>query len=143
MVGIGHPGPAAEACGAADHWLVELLPERSGPHEGLVVEARGEDRREELVHRENIELEGGPAILACGAEPVVKLDRGGAGIGLAPRTGAKLDQRTWLFRARGKDAARAVVFERAADETNAVGKQRRGERIAGMTAKLIAVESEA
>src|SRR5262245_46759796 len=116
MVGIGRLGRAAKTRGAADHRLVELLPERSGPHEGLVVEARGEDRREELVHRENIELERGPPILACGDQTVVKLDRSGPGIRLPPRAGAKLDQRIWLFRARGKDAARSVIFERAADE---------------------------
>ncbi len=143
MVGIGRLGGAAEPRGAADHRLVELLPEGSGPHESLVVEAGGEDRPEQLIHGENVELERGPAILARGVEPVVKLDGGGAGVGLAPRARAKLDQSIRLFRACGEDAARAVVFERAADETNAVGKQRRGERVAGMAAELSAVEIKA
>ena len=36
-----------------------------------------------------------------------------------------------------------MIFERAADQANAVGEQRRGQRIAGMTRKLGAVEAEA
>ena len=88
-------------------------------------------------------LSEGQRFWLAAIKPVVKLDRGGAGIGLAPRARAKLDQSIRLFRPRGENAARAVVFERAADETNAVGKQRRGERVAGMAAELSAVEIEA
>ena len=45
VVGIRRVGGAAEAGGAADQRLVELLPEARRPHEGLVVEAGAEERR--------------------------------------------------------------------------------------------------
>ena len=53
VVGIGLPGAAAEAGGAADRRLVDRLPEFRRPHEGLVVEAGHEDRREQLVDRQD------------------------------------------------------------------------------------------
>ena len=47
MIRIIKAGSLAEACCAPDHWLVELFPEDGGPHEGLVVEACSEKRRQE------------------------------------------------------------------------------------------------
>ena len=55
VVGIGQPGGATEAGGAADRRLVDRFPELRRPHEGLVVEAGDEDRREQLVDRQDIE----------------------------------------------------------------------------------------
>src|SRR5581483_6634814 len=103
---------SAEARRAADGGLVNLLPERSRPHEGLVVEARAEDGREQLVDREQVEFERGPAVLARGVEPVIQLDGGGTGVRLAPRARPQLDQSIRLLRARGQDAARTMIFER-------------------------------
>ena len=68
VVGIGLPGGAAEAGGAADRRLVDRLPEFRRPHEGLVVEAGDEDRREQLVDRHEIVAERRPAVLAAGFE---------------------------------------------------------------------------
>ena len=55
VVRVGRARGAAEAGGAADRRLVELLPEGGRPHEGLVVEARAEEGRDELVDREQID----------------------------------------------------------------------------------------
>ncbi len=41
----------------ADPRLIQALPRRTRPHEGLVVEARGDQRRDEIVHRGNIEAQ--------------------------------------------------------------------------------------
>ena len=142
VIGVGDARAAAEPGGAADGRLVELLPERGRPHEGLVVEAGAEDRREQLVHREQIEFQRRKAVLARGVEPVIELDGGGAGVRLAPRARAELDQRAGLLRAGREDAARAMIFERAADQAHAVGEQRRSERVAGMAGHLLAVEGE-
>ncbi len=77
-VGIGDDGGAAEAGHGADLRLVEALPGARRPHEGLVVEARRQERRGEIVHRAGVELQRGPAVLALGHHAVMDLDLRGA-----------------------------------------------------------------
>ena len=134
---------AAEPRGAADGRLVELLPEGGRPHEGLVVEAGAEDRREDLVRRQQVEPQRRPAILARRGKPVIKLDGRGPGVRLAPRTRPQFDQRVRLLGPRRQDSARTMIFERTADQTHAVGEESRGERIALEARELLAVEAEA
>ena len=141
-VGIGADGRPSEPGRASDQRFVDLLPEGGGPHEGLVVEARRQDRGEDGARRHQVEGERRPAILAFGGKALEELDRSRARIRLAPRPGAQLDERVRLFRPRRQDAARAVVFEGAPDEPHPVGDQRGGERIAGMARELAAVEGE-
>ena len=81
-----------------------------------------------------------PAVLADGFEPVVKLDRRGAEIGRAALGPPDLHERVGLLGAGRKDPARAVIFEGAADEVDAVGQERRGERVARMAREPLAVE---
>ena len=142
-VGIGLHRQAAEPGRAADRRLIEFFPERTGPHEGLVIEAGGQEIGKVIVHRQRVEGKRGPAVLAAGFQPVEELHHGGAGIGLVPRAGAQFHQRVRLFGAGGEDAARAVILEAAADEAHAVRQKRRGERIAGMALIQLAVEGEA
>ncbi len=75
-------------------------------------------------------------------EAVVQLDLGRARVGLAARAAAQFDQRVRLLGAGGEDAARPVVLERAADEADAVGDERRGERVARAAVHGDAVEGE-
>src|SRR3546814_956980 len=63
-VGVGLAARPAQPGGPPDRRLVEPLPERGGPHEGLVVEAGDDERRERRIDRAEIEGERGPAILA-------------------------------------------------------------------------------
>ena len=64
-------------------------------------------------------------------QAVEELDHRGARVGLGPAAAAvDADERIRLFRAGRQDAARPVILERAADEMDAVGEQRRGERVA-------------
>ena len=75
-------------------------------------------------------------------EPVVELDLRRAQVRrLAPAAAIDVDQRVRLLRARRKDAARPVILERAPDEMNAVGQQRRGQRIAGKPGHVASVET--
>ena len=55
---------------------------------------------------------------------------------------AHLDQRVRLFRTGAEDAARPVIFERAADQPHAIGQQRRGQRVARVPGIAAAVEGE-
>ncbi len=141
-VGIALDRSATEAGSAPDHRLVDLLPERRRPHERLVVEARREDRRQQSVDGQKIERQRRPAILALRFETVVKLGSRRFRIGFAARARAQLDERVRFFRARRQDAARAVILERSADQTDAVGEKRRGERVAGVARVRDAVERE-
>ncbi len=68
-VGIGRGRRPAEARRGADARLVDLVPERARPHEGLVVEAGDEERREEVVDRADVEVERRPAVLARRLRP--------------------------------------------------------------------------
>ena len=67
VVGIGLVRRDAEAGRRADVRLVERLPGRLRPHEGLVVEAGREERRGEVVDRADVEGERRPAVLRHGA----------------------------------------------------------------------------
>ena len=142
MVGILRAGRAAEAGGAADQRLVERFPERGRPHEGLVVEACRQERRQQVVHGADVEGERRPAVLARGDQPVVELGGGGARVRLAPRAGAQFDQRVRLLGARREDAARTMILERAPDQLHAVRHQGGRERVAGEALERASVERE-
>src|SRR3546814_19048590 len=53
------------------------------------------------------------------------------------------DEGVRLLRTGRKDAARAVILERAADEMDAIGQQRRGERVALIAGIGLAVKVKA
>ena len=141
-VGIRVRHVGADAGGAADDALVGG-PRARRRHEGLVIETGREQRREQIVERPHVQTERGPAVLARRDEPVVKLDHGGARVGLGARPVAHAHQRVRLLRSGGENAAWAVIFEAAADEVHPVRQQGGGERVAGMAAVAAAVEGEA
>jgi hypothetical protein len=142
-VGVGLAREAAEARGAADGGLVDALPEGAGPHEGLVVEARRQERGKEVVYAQRVEGEARPAVLASGIEAVEELGHGGAGVGLLPGAGAQLHEGVGLLRARRQEAAGAVVLEAPAEELHAAREERGGQRVAGVAGIGAAVEGEA
>src|SRR5690606_13572255 len=75
-------------------------------------------------------------------EPVEELDRRRARVRLLGRAAAELDERVRLLRPGGEDPARAVVFERPADQPHPVGDEGGGEGITGMALELLAVPGE-
>ncbi len=109
-VGIGLGRRLAEAGGAANDALVSH-PGAGRPHERLVVEPGGHERREPLGHRTQVVVHARPAIDAFGAQPVIKLDHGGGDIGLRAGARSQLDQRVGLLDTGRDDTARAMVFE--------------------------------
>src|SRR3954470_22998061 len=111
-------------------------------HEGLVVEAGDEDLRQDVVDRTHVGLDIGPGVLAVCRQTFVDLDLGGAQVRLGAVAALKLDQRVWLFRTGGENAARTVILEAAGDQMDAVGEQGRGEGIAGIALERTAVEGE-
>src|SRR5690606_25377476 len=119
------------------------LPPGARPHEGLVEEARRQQRRGEFVGVAKVEGERRPAVLALGDEAVVKLSDGRPHVGLASRSLTKLDERVRLLDAGREEPARPVVLEAAADEMNAVRQQGGGQGVAGMALVGPPVEGEA
>ena len=141
-VRVGLLAGAAQTCGAANRGLVEFFPERRRPHEGLVVEASAEERREPAVHCLHVEGKRGPAVLALRLQPLEELDHGGARVGFAPCALAQFHQRVGFFGAGAPEPARSVVFEGSAEEPHAAGEQRRGERVTRKAGTVLAVEAE-
>ena len=84
-----------------------------------------------------------PSVLAVRLEPIVKFGSRGAGVGLASAARAQFDEGVGLLGPRRQDAARAVIFERTADQAHTIGQQRRGQSIAGQASHPSAIEREA
>ena len=141
-VGIRRARGPTQPGRAADQTLVDRLPKGGRPHEGLVIEAGRQNRRQQRVERHDIKTQAGPAILARGDQAVVELDLGGERVRLQTRASAELDQGVGLVGAGGDDAARPVVLEAATQQAHAVREQRRGERVAGMALQGAAVEAK-
>ena len=142
-VRVGGAWRPSEAGAGADRRLVEPLPPAARPHEGLVVEAGADQRREKVRCGAEVEVERRPAILAARNQALMELDLGGAEVGgLASATATDGHQGVRLLDPGRQDSTRPVVFERAADEMDAVRQQRRGERVAGISFIRPAVEGE-
>ena len=110
-VGVFLHRQASKARRLANEWLIELFPERFGPHEGLVVETRRQERRGKIGDRHQIEIERSAMVLAFRLKPIEKLGDRGARVGFLSRTRAELDKRVGFFRSGGQNAARAVILE--------------------------------
>src|SRR5690606_21375673 len=112
--------------------------------EGLVVEAGRKQRRQQAADGAEIERQRWPAVLRGSSEVVIELLHRGTHVGReATLAAVDANQRVRFLGTGRKDAARAVVLDRAPDEMNAIGQQRRGERVAGETFQRPAVEGEA
>ena len=84
---VGAAAQAAEAGGAAQQRLVDHLPGPPGRHEGLVVEARRQESRQQVVDRQRVKSQRGPAVLTARIEALAQLERGGEPVGFAARVG--------------------------------------------------------
>ncbi len=130
MIGIGIGRRLPHSGGAADQMLVEA-PGTLRRHEGLVIETGRQQWRHQRGGGAEVEAERGKPILAGRHEPVIELDHGGARIRLGASAVAQANQRIGLFGSGAQNAARAVVFEAAPDQADAVGEQRRRQAVAG------------
>ena len=131
----------------ADHRLDQAVPEPRADEEGLVVEARREEPRQQRVNRAQIEAERGEGVDRLGGQALTQFSHGCAVVGLARalfRFGdVAVDECVGLFDACRHDPARAVILERTADQMHAVGQQRRGNCIAAVALVGLAVKGEA
>ena len=98
--------------------------------EGLVIKARRQRLGEKPDHRANIKAQRGPAVLAARDQPFINDHIGRAGVGLFAATFAHGYQRIGFLDARRHDPARAVIFEAAPHQADAIAQQRRRQRIA-------------
>ncbi len=64
----------AQARSGTDPRLVERVPRALRPHECLVVEARGNERRDQIVDGADVEVEARPAILALRLQSLIQLN---------------------------------------------------------------------
>src|SRR5271166_1040451 len=120
-----------------------VLAEDVRTHEHLVVEAGAEQRREAVVDRADVESERRPAVLAQSPKALIKLDLRRAQIGRKSAGSApEADQRVGLFRAGADYSSRPMVFVRTPDQMDAVGDERRSERVACVALVGDAVECE-
>ena len=143
VVGVVLGRRDAETGGGADQRLVDVLPGLLRPHEGLVVEAGGEEGRQQVVDRADIEGERRPAVLRDHLHAVEDVLHRGAHVRLlAGGIALDADQGIRLLGAGRDDAARAVILEGTADEMDAVGEKRRGDRVAFERRVALAVEGE-
>ncbi len=133
----------AETGGFADDRLEDMLPGGARIHEGLVVEACGQEPREVVVDRPHVEVEARPVVLAFRDGAFEKLGRRHPLVRLEPPAGAETDEGVRLLRTGGHDTARAVILERPPDQHLIGAKQRRGERVALIALHPLAVEAEA
>ena len=141
-VRIGQMRRTAKSGGGTDHMLVQL-PQGRRTQEGLVVEARRNERGDQLVHRPQVEGQGGPAVLALRHQAVIEEQVRGAGVGLEPPALAGTHQGAGLLHPGGQQAPGTVVLEAAAEHADAAGQQGGGQGVAGMAGVVAAVEAEA
>ena len=141
-VRVGMPRRPPKTGGGADQPL-NPPPHTAPPHERLVVEPGRQQRREDLGRPADIEIHPWPDVLRPGVEAVIQLDLGGPRVRFGVRPARRdLHQGARLVLAGGEDAARTVVLDAAADEVNAVGQQRRRQRIADEAGMAVAGEAE-
>ena len=138
-VGVGLPGGFAETGHAPNGGLVQMP---VGPLEGLVIEARRQQRGELAVDRAHIEADAGPAIDAGRHEALVELHQRRAHVRSAQGALAHIDQTGGFLDTAGKNPARPVQLEAAPHELHAVRQEGRRQGIAGVAAEAAAVEAE-
>jgi hypothetical protein len=136
------PVEHAETGGPTDRRFEDAFPGPGRPHEGLVVEARAEQRRGQPVDRHQVERQRRPPVLADDAQAFGDLDDGRGTVGRRTVGALDVDEGAGLLVARRDDAARSVILEAAAEEPHALREQRRGDGVASEPLHPAAVELE-
>ena len=124
----------------APHQAFPVLP--AGPDEGLVVEARRQHFLQQAQRCQQVPARRRPGILALRHQALVQWGQRGPCVRLGPAIVLKLHQRTGIFPAGGQHAPGPVQLEAAPDNADAIGQQRRGQGVPGVTAQGLALELE-
>ncbi len=141
-IGIVLRAERPKASCAADDRLIDLFPERGGPHECLVIEPGGKEVGQKVVHLHRVKGQRRPTVLRIGPQPVIEFRRRRPRVGFLARAFAQFDNRVGFFRSGGHRATRAVVFERPSHQAHDIGQQGGGQRVALVTLVILAVETE-
>ena len=107
-------------------------------HEGLVIEAGGEEAADETVGGFHIELQRRPHILRRHRHAVREFTMRGTHVGFV----VDLHGRVGIPEVSGQHAAGPVVLHGAAEDVLAVGQERRGDGVALEALELRAVPGE-
>ena len=110
-VGIRLQRQAAQAGGGADDRLVELFPERFGPHERFVVKTCGQERRKQVADRHEVVFKGKSVVLARRGQSFEQFNDGRLGVRFPVRAASQLNESIGLFRPGAEHAARSMVLE--------------------------------
>ena len=104
------------------------------PHEGLVVEARGQEVREPVVDRHEgrgCKDEPAPVLAEFASRPSIQLGHGGAGVRLAAARRCAARPARWALPSQRSSTPRGRWYlKRTAHQPHAVGEQGRGQRVA-------------
>src|SRR5690606_11765335 len=107
-------------------------------------EARRQKGREKIIDGICVEGQRRPTVLTFGYQPIVDLDRSRSQVRrLAAVRANYTDERIRLLRPRRNRPAGTMILERTPHEVDAVGEQRRGQRIAFVACVALAIEGEA
>ncbi len=115
---------------AANERFIDLLPKRTRPHEGFVIEPRPKEWRRKVIDRQHIKPKARPAVLALHLKALVDLDHRRPQVRLRPRARPGRHQRIRLLAPRRQNAPRPVILERPRHQPDIIGQKRRGNRIA-------------
>ncbi len=140
-IGCGRRPPQTRS--STNSGLVDMSPECARPHEGLVVKACGNQWRDRVIDRADVEGQRGEAVLTACPHALMQFNLGRPKI-RRDATGASIDrhQCVGFLRSSGQNTARPMIFERAADQVHAVRQQCRCERVAKTAGVSSAVEAE-
>ena len=129
------PVHAPKARHSADRRL-EQVP--GGPEESLVIEGCRDEAGKAVQHRQGIAPRGQGRVHAFDPHARQQGCRRRPAIRRADAVQCHIEDGIGFFDPSPPEAARAVILERAAHEMNAVGDQRRGERIAFQAGEALA-----
>ena len=132
----------SQPSGPTDHGFKQVLPERAGMNERLVIESRGKEGGHRRIDRTHIKFQTWKPILRDGFQARIELGRCGAIVRLKPATLARAHQGVRFFGTCRHNSARTVVFKGPADQHLVIRQQSRGERVACKSRQAFAVKGE-
>ena len=137
-VGAGLPMDAATGGELAEDLLVHVVPEPPWAHEGLVVEARGQEAADHLVGGTQVELQAGPHVLGADLHSDDQAAAAGPHVGLV----TDLHEQVRVPVVGGHDAPPALVLHGAGKDLDTVGGEGRGDCVALVPRVFLSVPGE-
>ena len=137
-VRAGLPVDATTGSELPEDLLVQGVPEEPGPHEGLVVEAGGQEPSDQLVDGGEVPTQARPDVLGADGHAVGQPAAAGADVGLV----SDLHEQVRIPVVGGQDSAPPVVLHAAGEHLDTRCCQRRGDRVALVACETATVPGE-